>query len=130
MEVLQRMLSDDVGVWVLSSHADATSEFSLTTASPSETADTTIRADRVFRAGSDPGGPGEEFLWIIDYKTSAHSVAGLEIFLQRQREVYAEQLQAYADSLAPVWGVDSQHVRVGLYFPAIPRLLWWSPETK
>ena len=34
--------------------------------------------------------------WIIDYKTSAHEGAGLENFLEQEKERYREQLERYA----------------------------------
>jgi hypothetical protein len=124
--MLDRVVSDRDGLWILSPRSGAASEFSLTTASTSGGAVSTVRADRVFNAGSTPHAPGDDFLWIIDYKTSAHGT-GLDTFLQRQREAYAEQLQTYARILAPALGKNPRQVRVGLYFPAIPRLLWWDP---
>ena len=124
--MLGRVLADADGAWILGAHANAASEFSLTTASePSDAS--TVRADRMFKAGPTPHAPGDDYLWIIDYKTSAHGSAGLESFLQRQRETYAAQLETYARLLAPALQVSPGRIRVGLYFPAIPRLLWWDP---
>jgi hypothetical protein len=125
--ILEHVLVDRDAHWILSPHPRAASEFSLTTASTSGDGVFTVRADRIFNAGSTPHAPGDDFLWIIDYKTSAHGSTGLDTFLQRQREAYAEQLQTYARILAPALGKDPRQVRVGLYFPAIPRLLWWDP---
>ena len=34
--------------------------------------------------------------WIVDYKTSSHEGAGLDEFLDRERERYAPQLERYA----------------------------------
>jgi ATP-dependent exoDNAse (exonuclease V) beta subunit len=125
--MVEHVLSDRDGLWILSPHPRAASEFSLTTASAPGGGISTVRADRVFNAGSTPHAPGDDFLWIIDYKTSAHGGTGLDTFLQRQREAYADQLETYARTLAPALGKDTRQVRVGLYFPAIPRLLWWDP---
>jgi ATP-dependent helicase/nuclease subunit A len=124
--MLQRVLTDADGAWILAAHAIAASEFSLSTASEASEV-STVRADRIFKAGATPHAPGDEYLWIIDYKTSAHGSAGLDVFLHRQRETYAAQLETYARLLVPAFGVAASKIRVGLYFPAIPRLLWWNP---
>jgi ATP-dependent exoDNAse (exonuclease V) beta subunit len=123
--MLERVLKDRDGSWILAAHADAASEFALATASISDVS--TVRADRIFKAGPTPHAPGDDYLWIIDYKTSAYGSAGLEGFLRRQREAYAAQLETYARLLAPAFQVNPSRIRVGLYFPAIPRLLWWDP---
>jgi hypothetical protein len=124
--MLARVLADADGTWILAAHANAASEFSLTTASEASGV-STVRADRIFKAGATPHGPGEDYLWIIDYKTSSHGSTGLESFLQRQREAYAAQLETYARLLSPALQVGPGRIRAGLYFPAIPRLLWWDP---
>jgi len=123
LQMLERVLADPEGLWILGPHPDAASEFSLSTAAAAEII--TVRADRIFRAGPTPHATGDECFWIIDYKTAAHGTAGLEAFLASQRDDYAAQLETYARVLGPV--VGSSQVRVGLYFPALPRLLWWQP---
>jgi hypothetical protein len=125
LDMLERVLKDADGGWILAAHADAASEFALTTASASVVS--TVRADRIFKAGPTPLAPGDDYVWIIDYKTSAHGSAGIESFLDRQREAYAAQLETYARLLAPAFQVNPSRIRVGLYFPAIPRLSWWDP---
>ena len=47
--------------------------------------------------------------WVADYKLSEHEGAGIEAFLDEQRERYAAQLDAYAEALGGA--------RRGLYFP-------------
>lgn len=128
LRMLERVLTDSDGWWILAPHANAASEFSRTTASQHDDL-STIRADRIFQAGAMPQVPGDDYLWIIDYKTSDHGSVGLESFIQRQREAYAVQLETYARVLAPALGIDPVKVRVGLYFPAIPRLVWWEPHS-
>jgi ATP-dependent exoDNAse (exonuclease V) beta subunit len=54
--------------------------------------------------------------WIVDYKTSRHEGAGLDAFLDSERERYRPQLERYATlmrKLAP------EPVRLGLYFPLL-----------
>lgn len=118
----RRCANDPDGAWILSAHAQAQSEVSLT--GWNEDALETLRPDRVFIAGVAPRAAGEDHLWIVDYKMSAP--AGDENFLVRQRGVYAPQLDRYARALREAQGV-SLPIRFGLYYPRIPRLDWW-PE--
>jgi hypothetical protein len=127
--VLEQAVGDAEGRWILSAHPCAQSEFSLSAVLHGSSEVSTIRADRIFKAGPVPQSAGSEFLWIVDYKTSAHGAGGIDTFLQRQREAYAAQLETYARLLAPAMQVAPMNVRVGLYFPAIARLLWWAPAS-
>jgi ATP-dependent helicase/nuclease subunit A len=60
--------------------------------------------DRVFREDE-----GER--WIVDYKTSRHEGADVEAFLDRERDRYAAQLDAYSSLFIGT--------RSGLYFPLL-----------
>ena len=62
--------------------------------------------------------------WIVDYKTSSHEGAGLEDFLDQQRERYAPQLERYA---ALMQALGDEPVRVGLYFPLLSAWREWAP---
>ncbi len=128
---LEHLLRDPDGVWVLSAHADSAAELALTaqgSADWREGADlTSVRVDRTFRAGAAPHSPGEDHLWIVDYKTAAHGSKGVDEFLASERAIYAPQLENYAQILARTQGVAPSQIRLGLYFAAIPRLLWWHP---
>jgi ATP-dependent exoDNAse (exonuclease V) beta subunit len=66
--------------------------------------------DRVFR---DPDGA----LWIVDYKTSRHEGADVDAFLDRERERYAPQLDAYASAVGGA--------KRGLYFPLLSGWRTW-----
>ena len=133
---LEDTLRDPDGLWLLAPHAAAASEFALTAWPESHNADgqpairpTSIRIDRIFRAGAEPHSPGEDILWIVDYKTSAHGAAGLDDFLAAQRAAYAPQLETYARILTqlphPADRPAPKEVRLALYYPTLPRLLWW-----
>ena len=111
------MLRDRDGLWLLRPHAnDATEQATI---SWTEDTPRMIRVDRMFLAGSKPHAAGEEYLWIVDYKTATHGGSDLDAFLEEQRQRYAPQLEAYAKELSA-----GKPVRMALYFPALPRLIW------
>jgi ATP-dependent helicase/nuclease subunit A len=84
----------------------------------------TLRGDRIFRAGPEPGSAGETHLWIIDYKTSRHGASGMDDFLAKEKAKYAQQLESYGEVLRKLPGNDLP-VRLALYFPLVTRLVWW-----
>jgi ATP-dependent exoDNAse (exonuclease V) beta subunit len=149
---MENALRDPDGLWLLAPHTAAASELALTawpkptptpkpgpdaqanptspTSAPASVRPVSIRIDRIFRAGPEPHTPGEDFLWIVDYKTSApHNSASLEDFLAAQRAAYAPQLETYARILTqlphPPDRPAPKEVRLALYYPTLPRLLWW-----
>ena len=115
---LTNTLNDPEGQWILAAHAEAASESSLTTD------EATIRLDRTFLAGPTPLAAGATHLWILDYKTATHGTHDLQAFLVAERKKYAPQLEAYARSLAPQ---SPYPIRLALYYPLLPHLLWWEP---
>ncbi|MDP9051442.1 MAG: UvrD-helicase domain-containing protein [Acidobacteriota bacterium] len=127
---LHTVLSDRDGLWLMQPHLRGDSELAIT-AWPDlhVTTPASIRIDRLFHAGAEPHIHGEDFLWIVDYKTSNQGTKGLDDFLNTQRATYGPQLEAYARILAPLRSVALAQVRLALYFPTLPRLLWWSAAT-
>lgn len=122
-ELLAQTLADHDGLWLLSPHSGAQSEQALATRDAG-----LLRVDRTFRAGAQPGEPGEGTLWIVDYKTAQPGGRTLPEFLAAQRDVYGPQLQRYANALRAEPANSGVDVRLGLYFPAVPRLLHWPAE--
>ncbi len=110
-------LRDPQGIWLLSPHPEASSESSLTTP------EGTLRLDRTFLAGPEPGSQGTTHLWIADYKTATHAQAGVELFLADEKRKYKPQLETYAQALAH----RNKPIRLALYYPMLPSLLWWEP---
>jgi len=93
---LRKTLADPRGRWVLGPHAEAKSEYAVSTP------EGRFVIDRVFR---DEQGT----LWVVDFKTGRHEGADLEAFLDREMERYAAQLETYARAIGAG--------RRGLYFP-------------
>jgi ATP-dependent helicase/nuclease subunit A len=120
---LGNMLKDVEGLWVLRPHEGATSEFALTSWSERRSS---VRLDRVFRAGAEPLDAGSDCLWIIDYKTATHGREGMDEFLTEERTKYGAQMEAYARMMRD--RVGPGRLRVGLYYPMLARLVWWIPE--
>jgi ATP-dependent helicase/nuclease subunit A len=120
---LGNMLKAPEGLWVLGEREGATSEFSLTSWDERRSS---VRMDRVFRAGAKPLDAGDDFLWIVDYKTATHGRGGVEEFLAEERVKYGAQMEAYARIMAD--RVEAGRLRVGLYYPMLARLVWWVPE--
>jgi hypothetical protein len=120
---LGNMLKDAEGLWVLSPHEDAMSELALTSWDEKRSS---VRLDRVFLAGQRPLDAGNHCLWIIDYKTATHGREGVEEFLAEERVKYRAQMDAYARMMQG--RAEPGRLRVGLYYPMLPRLVWWEPE--
>jgi ATP-dependent helicase/nuclease subunit A len=126
VRALQGVLQDGKGRWILGARASAQSETSWSgwaTAEGSEVV-RTLRGDRIFRAGATPCSAEETHLWIVDYKTARHGAAGLDAFLESEKEKYLPQLEAYAGVMRKVHG-ENQQLRLALYYPLLTRLVWW-----
>jgi ATP-dependent helicase/nuclease subunit A len=111
---LLQTLRDPRGRWVLDRHTDAASELAIAGLMDGKLSEVVI--DRTF---IDEDG----VRWIIDYKTSAHEGAGLENFLEQERERYREQLERYARLM---FQRDDRPIRLGLYFPLLGEWLEWA----
>lgn len=103
---LKNSLADERGRWILSPHPEGRTEYRMRVRSEKGTRHYVM--DRVFRE--------EGVLWIVDYKTSSHEGSDVEAFLDRERDRYAVQLEAYSTILS--------NSRLGLYFPL---LRGWRP---
>ncbi len=120
-------LADPHGQWILAPHPGASSEFALTGWTDRRTS---VRLDRIFRAGATPLAPGSDYQWIVDFKTTtSHGREGLEEFIQSERTKYQPQLEAYARSMARLTAAKSDdNIRIALYYPHLARLEWWIPS--
>ena len=118
-EAVRRTLDDERGRWLLDgshgSHGSAQSELALTGIVDGELVSIVI--DRTF---VDAAG----VRWIVDYKTSSHEGAGLEQFLDNERERYRGQLERYAQLMR---SAGDEPLRLGLYFPLLSAWREWTP---
>jgi ATP-dependent helicase/nuclease subunit A len=122
---LVAVLRDPTGRWILGARADAQTEISWSSWGASGVVQT-LRGDRIFRAGAEPQSSDESHLWIVDYKTARHGTAGVDAFLQSEKEKYLQQLEAYAGIMRKVHG-ENLPLRLALYYPLLTRLVWWDP---
>jgi hypothetical protein len=113
---------DPIGQWILSPHADAASEVRWTGVVGG--ALTSVRVDRIFRAGLPPLSEGSVAWWVIDYKTAHADDLDSAAALARLRPLFAPQLEAYAAVLRNLHGEDAV-LRAGLYYPRMSLLDWW-----
>jgi ATP-dependent exoDNAse (exonuclease V) beta subunit len=104
---LTRILEDERGRWILASRPDAACEYPLCGMVDGEIV--SVRVDRTF---VDADG----VRWIVDYKTSTHQGAGLETFLDNERERYRSQLELYRRIFS---AMKEGPVRAALYFPLL-----------
>jgi len=111
---IQNCLKDDRGQWILSQrHQNAQSEYALTGLVNKELKHIII--DRTF--------VDNDVRWIIDYKTGAHTGAGIDEYLEREVQRYQSQLQQYAEIISQV---DDRPIKLGLYFPLMQKWREWS----
>ena len=132
LQGLHNALGHDVGRWLLTAHDSALgkswSEQSWT--STKEGRMLRQRPDRVFFAGASPGAPGNDYLWIVDYKTAALTDnADRDTFLASSREQYRSQLEAYSELFGKLPELDEaaahREHRLAIYHPMLPWLDWW-----
>jgi hypothetical protein len=119
---LTNTLQDAHGRWVLTAQDEAASELALTGWRENRTS---VRLDRAFRAGREPLAEGHECVWIVDYKTASHGRKGVEEFLEGERAKYTAQMETYARMIQA--GTETPEIRVALYYPMLPKLIWWKP---
>ncbi len=128
-ELVRRALRNSVththALWLLQPHTAAASESEMSELVGGELR--RYRIDRSFFAGEAPGLPGEDVLWIIDYKTADHSEADRERFLSEERQKYRRQLETYARLRAEELPADTR-VMLALYHPLLPHLDYWPYE--
>jgi ATP-dependent helicase/nuclease subunit A len=101
LSALRNAITDPRGRWILGPHPEAKCEYRI------RTRETSYVIDRLIR-------DAQGIQWAVDYKTSSHQGTDVEGFLDRERERYGAQLDAYSAVLGGA--------RRALYFPL---LLGW-----
>jgi len=117
LRALTLTMGDAVGRWILSPQSGAASESALVMDDARS-----LRVDRMFVAGAAPLSAGDGFVWIVDFKTTEQGSRGDAEFEAAEKDKYRAQLEAYAAVRRSEGGVT---VRLGLYYPLVPRLIWW-----
>ena len=122
MAIALQAAQDATGQWILSTHAEAASEVRWAGVVTGKLR--TVQIDRVFRAGIAPHSAGGDVWWIIDYKTAHEAGLNPEDALPKLREIFAPQVEAYAQVLRNLHG---QHAKIhgGLYYPRMTEFDWW-----
>lgn len=124
VKLLLAATKDAHGKWILGQRQQAKSESRWTSRQHGSLK--TVRADRVFIAGSEPLLDGETHLWIVDYKTTAFSTSDGDVLLEQERSKHEQQLADYGRVLRAALPCDLP-LRFALYYPSLPRLDWWEP---
>jgi ATP-dependent helicase/nuclease subunit A len=108
LQAVTRALEDGRGRWLFDpTHTASACEYAISGAVGDEIVN--VRVDRTFV-------DREGVRWIIDYKTSSHEGAGLDAFLDSERERYRAQLEGYRRLFA---ALEDRPVRAALYFPLL-----------
>jgi ATP-dependent helicase/nuclease subunit A len=121
-EIAYQATNDPIGQWILSPHADAANESGWAGVLSGNLHQ--VRVDRLFRAGREPLAPGDDALWIIDYKTAHPDMKDPSSALAALRATFAPQLGMYASLLRNVQPAGDP-IRAGLYYPRISAFDWW-----
>ena len=123
---LQSTLTHPEGAWVLGPRREARNEANLLITERRLMGP--LRADRTFFAGATPLSEAEATqMWIIDYKTTQLGGRDMDEFLAKEKQIYRPQLQAYAEA-ALSEGISRENIRLALYFPLLPALIWWPAD--
>ncbi len=122
LDLARRAAADPIGQWILSPHPEAASESAWTGILGGNLRN--VRVDRIFRAGARPQAEGNDFWWIVDYKTAHADAADSATALRELRSLFAPQIEAYAEALRHLHGSDA-HIIAALYYPRILQLDWW-----
>jgi ATP-dependent helicase/nuclease subunit A len=133
LQGLHNALGHEVGRWLLAAHDSSADESSWNEKSWTSAKEGRMlrqRPDRIFFGGESPGAPGNNYLWIVDYKTAALADStDRDTFLTSSREQYRSQLEAYSELFRKLpeldeAAADREH-RLAIYHPMLPWLDWW-----
>jgi ATP-dependent helicase/nuclease subunit A len=128
LDALKTMLASGTGRWILEPHRMASTEAAWRSGSLED--NVRVRLDRSFFAGSLPMQPGNDTLWIVDFKTGNRTgnADQQDKFLEEERTKYEGQLRAYAEVRLRSLPAGSP-VMLALFYPLMGRLISWPYET-
>lgn len=108
IDIVNGVLRDEKGQWILSSQREAQSEYEITYIKQGSRERYIL--DRTFI-------DEDNNRWIIDYKTTPLNNKPLAQFLQEEKQKHLDQLYAYHEAMQTL---ESRPIKLGLYFTAIP----------
>ncbi|MGI4757854.1 MAG: UvrD-helicase domain-containing protein [Janthinobacterium lividum] len=120
---LRNLLETEDGRWLLLPHPGAASEAAWR--SEADAGTLRVRLDRSFFAGPAPHAPGDDTLWIVDFKTADRAANEQDSFLAEERTRYSGQLQTYAEMRLRVLPAGTP-VMLALCYPLMSRLIHWT----
>lgn len=130
LAALESITGDEIGRWILTTPGQGQpDEFEIALTGFHRDAIRSVRVDRMFCAGGAPLLEGEDFLWIVDFKTASYGPDRAEEFLAEQKIQYEPQMQSYAEVVRAVYP-DRKKICLGLYYPLLQRFLWWNYEPR
>jgi ATP-dependent helicase/nuclease subunit A len=121
LAALTQSLTDPIGQWILSPQTSAFTERPLTSSAPLAP---TLRVDRTFLASATPGATGDTHTWIVDFKTATQRGLSNAAFEAEERAKYTAQLETYATTACAL-DPDPKPIILALYYPLLPRLIYW-----
>jgi len=126
----ESLAHDPIAQWILAAQPSINSalpEFEIPFTAMQQNQAISVRLDRMFLAGPEPGATGISHLWIVDFKTSDHGAHGLEEFLAEQKEIYKPTMQRYANAVRAAYP-QAPAIHLALYYPLLLRCTWWAAE--
>lgn len=128
---LENMTGDEIARWLLTASPKNGSQafygFEIPLTAFIHNSIRSIRVDRMFLAGNSPLAPGDDFLWIVDFKTAGYHADRTDEFLHEQKALYSGQMQTYAEAAQTAYP-ERKEIRLGLYYPLLRKLVWWRHE--
>lgn len=131
--ILQSLLqtaNDATGRWILTAASFETGSaagFEVPLTSIHKNGLRSVRIDRMFLANGSPPQTGDQFLWIVDFKTASCGPSQIETFLSEEQALYAPQLEEYGRAVDAAFP-SHPPIRLGLYYPVLQQFRWWTRE--
>ena len=130
MYALESIAQDQTAQWILATQPSIDSalpEFEIPLTAMLQNQAHSVRLDRMFLGGAELGTNGTSHLWIVDFKTAAHSANGLDDFLMEQQKIYRPTMQRYADAVRAAYP-QAPTIHLALYYPLLLRCTWWAAD--